>query len=67
LSPGQAAQLFEVLEYLHIRIRDLLGSVTIKGEAERVTLEARQWQNLLDVHSRLATYLRSISEPDQDA
>src|SRR5262245_25718942 len=33
LSPGQAAQLCELLEYLHVRIRDLLASVKIKGEA----------------------------------
>jgi pSer/pThr/pTyr-binding forkhead associated (FHA) protein len=66
LSPGQAAQLFEVLEYLHVRIRDLLSSVKIKGDADRVNLEARQWQNLLDLQSRLATYRRSISEPDDE-
>ena len=63
LSPGQAAQLFELLEYLHIRIRDLLASVKIKADAERVTLEARQWQNLLDLQSRLAGYLRAIGRP----
>src|SRR5262245_48307509 len=39
LSPGQKAQVFELLEYLHIRIRDLLASVKLKGDSERVTLE----------------------------
>src|SRR4051812_8924832 len=39
LSPGQAAELFELLEYLHIRVRDLLNSVKIKGDSDRVTLE----------------------------
>lgn len=63
LSPGQAAQLCELLEYLHIRIRDLLNSVTIKADEERVQLEARHWQNLVDLQSRLATYLRSIGQP----
>ncbi len=62
LSPGQAAQLAEILEYLHVRIRDLLNSVKIKSDAERVTLEARQWQNLLDLQSRVAGYLRSIGQ-----
>ena len=51
MSPGQAAQLSELLEYLHVRIRDLLNAVKIKADAERVTLEARQWQNLLDLQS----------------
>ena len=66
LGPGQAAQLSELLEYLHIRLRHLTGSVRIKGDSERVTLEARQWQNLLDLRSRLAEYLRSIGEPDEE-
>jgi len=66
LAPVQAAQLAELLEYLHIRIRDLLASVTIKGAAERVTLEARQWQNLVDLQAQLASYLRAIGNPNED-
>ena len=67
LSPGQAAQLCELLEYLHIRIRDLLGSVAVKPDVDRVTLETRQWQNLIDLQARLAGYLRSVGQPpDED-
>lgn len=66
MSPGQAAQLCELLEYLHIRIRDLLSSVKIRAEAERVTLEARQWQNLVDLQARLASFLRAIGNPESD-
>jgi FHA domain-containing protein len=65
LGPGQAAQLFELLDYLHIRIRELLQSVKIKPDQDRVTLEARQWQNLLDLQSRLSDYLRAIGEPGE--
>ncbi len=66
LSPGQAAQLCELLEYLHIRVRDLLASVTIKPDDERVTLEPRQWQNLVDLQARLALYLRAIGQPHEE-
>ena len=66
LTPGQAAQLSELLEYLHRRIRDLFNSVKVKPDAERVTLEARQWQNLLDLQARLAGYLRAIGQPRDD-
>jgi len=66
LSPGQAAQLCELLEYLHLRIRDLLATVTIKPDADRVVLEARQWQNLVDLQARLAAYLRSAGQPHED-
>jgi len=66
LSPAQAAQLSELIEYLHIRIRELLASVKMKSPAERVTLELEQWQNLLDLQSQLADYLREIGEPREE-
>jgi pSer/pThr/pTyr-binding forkhead associated (FHA) protein len=66
LSPGQAAQLCELLEYLHLRIRELLASVSIKPDAERVALEVRQWQNLVDLQARLALYLRAVGQPHED-
>jgi FHA domain len=66
LGPGQAAQLCELLDYLHIRIRDLLNSVAIKPNAEQVTLELRQWQNLVDLQARLALYLRAVGQPRED-
>lgn len=63
LSPGQLAQLAEVLQYIHMRVRGLMESVREKNKSERVTLDARQWQNLIDLQDRLANYLRSIGEP----
>ncbi|HEY2761283.1 MAG TPA: FHA domain-containing protein, partial [Pirellulales bacterium] len=66
LSPAQAAQFSELIEYLHIRIRELLASVKIKSPAERVTLEFEQWQNVLDLQSQLADYLREIGEPHEE-
>jgi len=65
LSPGQAAQLAEVLQYLHLRLRGLIRTVTIEGKAERITLDQRQWQNVVDLQDRLARYLRSIGEPGE--
>jgi hypothetical protein len=66
LSPGQAAQMSELLEYLHLRFRSLVSSVKAMPDAERMTLETRQWQNLLDLQARLAVYLRSIGHGDSD-
>ena len=64
LSPGQAAQVSELLQYLHLRIRGLVQSVTIPPKVEQVTLEQRQWQDLLDLHDRVAGYLRTVGDPD---
>jgi len=63
LSPGQAAQLSELLEYLHARIRDLATSVKMAPREERVTLELRYWQSLLDLQAKLSDYLKRIAEP----
>lgn len=65
LSPGQAAQLSEMLEYIHIRIRNLLNTVHVDRKGQHITLDAQQWQGLLNLQSRLADYLRQIGEPDE--
>lgn len=63
LSPGQAAQLAEVLEYIHIRFRNFLASAEVEAKADRVVLDMRQWQAIVDLQSRIAEYLRSVSDP----
>ena len=64
LSPGQAAQLSELLDYLHIRIRSLLNSTQVEPKADRVIIDLRQWQSLVDLQSRLAEFLRDVSDPN---
>lgn len=64
LSPGQSAQLAELLQYLHLRLRQLILSVRIPPRTDQVVLQQRQWQNLLDLQNRLANYLRQVGEPD---
>lgn len=64
LSPGQAAQLSELLQYLHLRMRQLIDSVRVPHRADVVALQMRQWQNLLDIQVRIAGYLRAVGEPD---
>ena len=66
LSPGQAAQLAEVIDYLLVTIRHLIGSVKEEKNSDRVGLDAVQWQGLVDLQCRLAEYLRKIGEPDFD-
>jgi hypothetical protein len=65
LTPGQAAQLAELLEYVHIRIRNLISSVGMEAKGERINLDVHQWQSLIDLQSRLAEYLRSVSDPNR--
>jgi pSer/pThr/pTyr-binding forkhead associated (FHA) protein len=63
LTPGQAAQLAELLEFIHLRLRSLIGSGQADTKAGQVALEMRQWQALLDLQARLSEYLRQVGEP----
>jgi predicted component of type VI protein secretion system len=64
LSPGQAAQLSEMLEYIHLRMRSLLDSVKETGKDDRVSLELTEWQELLALQSVVANYLKDIGDPN---
>jgi pSer/pThr/pTyr-binding forkhead associated (FHA) protein len=66
MSPGQAAQLSEMLEFLHIRLRNLLASVRAEGGSRRISVDERRWQALLDIQALLAQYLRAIGEPPEE-
>ena len=64
LSPGQAAQLSELLEYVHIRLRELVSDIHADRKGEVVELDIRQWQYLLDLQARVSEYLRNIGHPN---
>jgi len=65
LSAGQAAQVSELFEYFHLRTRLLVQSAILDEQSNQVTITVTvaQWQDLLDIQSQLAEYLRLIGEP----
>jgi pSer/pThr/pTyr-binding forkhead associated (FHA) protein len=63
LTPGQAAQMAELLEFLHLRLRNFIGSARADNKSNKVVLDIRQWQALIDLQARLAEYLREVGEP----
>src|SRR6476661_8837682 len=46
LTPGQAAQLAELLEFLHLRLRNFISNSEADSKSNTVTIELRQWQAL---------------------
>ena len=64
MSPGQAAQLAEVIEYLHMHIRSVVTDAEIDPRLNRIVLTNKQWQKVLDAQSRLAEFLFKISDPE---
>ena len=63
LSPGQAAQLSDLMSFVHIRMRSLIQSASENGP-DRMVLSFHKWQSLIDLQSRLAEYIRQISNPE---
>ncbi|MEO1495946.1 MAG: FHA domain-containing protein [Planctomycetota bacterium] len=62
LSPAQAAQVSEMLEYFHLRCRSLVADVKLDDSTDAIPLERTRWQELLDLQSLLAQYLRNLGE-----
>ena len=63
LSPGQSAQVSELLEYFHLRARQLVQAGMVDDQTNEVKISLSQWQDLLDMQSQLAEYLRAIGDP----
>lgn len=64
LTPGQKAQLCEILDFLQHRLERLIETAETDESSEQVLLKQSAWQRLLDVQSRLATLNRSITDPE---
>ena len=64
LSPGQKAQLCEILDYLQDRLHRLIESAKAEDGATEVTLKMSDWQRLIDAQARLAGMTREIADPD---
>jgi hypothetical protein len=64
LSPSQAAQLAELLEYLHARIGEIVDSVQMDEKQTKIQVDLATWQYILQIYSRLAELIRGISDPD---
>lgn len=64
MSPGQKAQMCEILDYLQVRIHKLIDSARNNEGDQEVILKMSAWQRLLDTQARLATMARQIADPD---
>lgn len=66
LSPLQSAQLCEVLEFCHVRLREVLAGMKAEPQQKRVIVDEPNWQNLVDLQWRLAEYAKLVAEPKED-
>lgn len=60
MTPAQAAEVAEMLEYFHARTRALLhGAMAPDGDGP-VAIERERWHELVDLQSQIAQYLRRV-------
>lgn len=64
MSPGQAAQLCEILEYVQGRLQSLIETAEVDERSGEVRMAYVPWQRLLDAQARLATLVRRVADPE---
>ena len=64
MTPGQAAQLSEIMEFFHMHFRRLVSDVEFSHRSANVEITKQNWQQLLDIQARLGEYLRKIGSPE---
>lgn len=64
LSPGQKAQLCEILDYVQARLHKLIEAARTDESSQEVALKISAWQRLLDTQARLSSMTRQIADPD---
>jgi pSer/pThr/pTyr-binding forkhead associated (FHA) protein len=64
LSPSQAAQLAELLEYFHARIGEIVDVVKINEKRPTINVDLATWQLMLQLYGRLSELIRGIADPD---
>ncbi len=63
LSPGQAAELRELLDHVHDGLQAIYERAGVEEDRGRVILDLKAWQLHLAIQSELAELIRGIEDP----
>jgi Inner membrane component of T3SS, cytoplasmic domain len=63
LSPGQAAELREVLDHIHAGLRGMVENGIVGEKDKRVEIDQAAWAQLLEVQSHISEWIRAIEDP----
>ena len=63
LTPGQAAELRELLDHIHVGMNATLEAAVVDEKEKNVVINQQAWQNLLMTHSQVAELIRTIEDP----
>lgn len=63
LSPGQAAELRELLDHFHEGMRVVFDSASVDEQAGKVMMDLSCWHSLIRTQTELAQFIRAIEDP----
>jgi len=63
MSPGQSAELRELLDILHAGMRAVVDVASVEEKENLVTIDIRAWQKFLMTQSELSEMIRGIEDP----
>ncbi|MCA9156901.1 MAG: FHA domain-containing protein [Planctomycetales bacterium] len=63
MSPGQSAELRELLDILHAGMRAVVDVASVDEKESLVTIDIRAWQKFLMTQSELSEMIRGIEDP----
>ncbi|MCA9134358.1 MAG: FHA domain-containing protein [Planctomycetales bacterium] len=63
LSPGQAAELRELLDHLHNGMQLVVENASANEKENSTTIDLRAWQNFLMTQGQLAELIHAIEDP----
>lgn len=64
LTPGQSAELRELLDSIHNGMRGILEEAVVDEKTNKVTIDLRAWQALLRTQSTVAQLIHAIEDPE---
>lgn len=63
LTPGQAAELRELLDHIHNGMRGIVENAAVDEKESIVTIDHKSWQSLLSTQSEVSELIRAIEDP----
>ncbi len=63
LSPGQAAELRELLDHIHSGMRAVIENASVDEKGNQATVNHQAWQTLLATQSEVSELIRAIEDP----
>jgi hypothetical protein len=63
MSPGQAAELRELLDHVHAGLRSIVDGGVMDDTRRVVEIPQEMWSKLLQVQSEVAVWIRAIEDP----